>query len=406
MNCAPAKRLRAWAGPLLRASQSSVYVTGENRRLITRATRRPELGLLTYAPRSCFIVLPTGDRCEQGAYCLEQLGQTPRILVVDDDPLLLRVVGQLLSVHGEVSFATRAEDALRLLGESTPDVILLDFEMPHMSGTELCRTIKRDPAWSSIPILFVTSNSDPSFEAACFELGASDYIHKPVRAPVLLARVGNQLRLKQMADELRRVARSDAVTGCANRRVFDEKLLEEWARTRRSGLPLSLALIDIDHFKLFNDHYGHPAGDACLRAFATIVQRGAARSSDLVARYGGEEFGVVLPDTDSVGARAVADHILALVHEAMIPHVASPVADRVSASVGISTFQPSAAFIARRTDPPPAALAAATKLLATADKALYEAKRTGRCRACFLPFESGAAAATADQHKASTRDLT
>ncbi|MET0390511.1 MAG: diguanylate cyclase [Polyangiales bacterium] len=312
-------------------------------------------------------------------------GQLPSILVVDDDRMMLRVLGQMLAAHGDVSFATSARDALILIRAQRPDLVLLDYEMPEMSGTELCRAIKLDPLLTGIPVLFVTSQLDADFEAACFELGAADYIHKPVRPPVLLARLGMQLRLKRMSDELRRIARTDAVTGCANRRVFDEKLQEEWARTRRSGQPLSLALLDIDHFKLFNDHYGHQAGDICLQAFAGLLLRGAARASDLVARYGGEEFALLLPDTDSAGALAVARHVLELLREAAIPHAMWPLDAQLSASIGVATFQPTPAFTARRTDPPPAGLPAAPDLVAAADKALYEAKRSGRRRACFLP---------------------
>jgi diguanylate cyclase (GGDEF)-like protein len=312
---------------------------------------------------------------------------TPSVLIVDDDPLMLRLLGQMLSAHVDVSIATSGAAALRAMRARTPDLVLLDAEMPEMSGTEICRAIKRDRILAPVPVIFVTSQHDPTFEATCFELGAVDFIHKPVQAPVLIARLEMQFRLKQQAERLQLLATVDAVTECANRRVFDEKLQEEWSRTRRNGLPLSLLLIDIDHFKLFNDHYGHPAGDACLKAFARLLTRGAARASDLIARYGGEEFVVLLPETDPAGAGVVAEHLLGLLQEAAIPHAASPLAKQLSASIGVSTLHPTAASRGRRTAPLPANLPGPGDLLATADRALYEAKRCGRCRAIFLPCE-------------------
>ena len=128
--------------------------------------------------------------------------------------------------------------------------------------------------------MFVTSHSEPEFEVACFEAGAVDYVQKPVQAPVLLARVQTHIRLKRLSDKLRHSASIDPLTDVANRRVFDEMLDHEWRRAQRNSQPLSLMLIDIDHFKAFNDHYGHPAGDDCLRTFAETLRKIAARAPD------------------------------------------------------------------------------------------------------------------------------
>ena len=180
-------------------------------------------------------------------------------------PRTIQLLGRILSELGNLRFATSGEDALRLARESAPDLILLDAEMPGMSGFEVCEALKADPALADVPVIFVTSHSEPAFEVSGFELGAADFIAKPVSAPLVLARVKTQLRVKRMADELRRIATIDVLTGVANRRRFDESLEREWRRARRSGDPLALLMIDVDHFKLFNDRYGHPAGDACLR---------------------------------------------------------------------------------------------------------------------------------------------
>jgi diguanylate cyclase (GGDEF)-like protein len=258
-----------------------------------------------------------------------------------------------------------------------------------MSGTDLCRTIKRDPLLADIPVIFVTSHNEPEFEVACFALGAIDYVQKPVHAPVLLARVGTHIRLKQLSDELRRIGRVDVVTEVANRRVFDETLMEEWTRSLRTCRPLSLALVDIDHFKSFNDHYGHQAGDACLRAFADVLRSVAGRASDLVARYGGEEFALLLPDTEVTGAQVVADHLLESLHETAIPHENSPLGGgKVSASIGVSTFQPSAGSSCNINSAAPARAPEASDLVAAADRALYDAKRGGRRQSCTHFFDA------------------
>jgi diguanylate cyclase (GGDEF)-like protein len=304
------------------------------------------------------------------------------ILVVDDDPILIRLLARMLAPLGYVQFATNGEDALGLLRAEPPDVVLLDAEMPGMSGAALCRMLKQHAELEDIPVIFVTNNKHPDFEVSCFELGAVDYVHKPVHAPVLRARLQTHIRLKQLSDQLRRTATLDPLTEIANRRVFDEALDCEWKRAQRHSQPLSLMLVDIDHFKAFNDHYGHPAGDACLKAFANTLRKLTARATDRVARYGGEEFALLLPGTHAAGAKAVAYRLLALLEDAAIPHGHSPVAEHVTASIGISTFAPTDEALARS-----ACASSAHDLVVAADRALYEAKQNGRCRMSHRPFE-------------------
>jgi diguanylate cyclase (GGDEF)-like protein len=311
-----------------------------------------------------------------------------KILIVDDDPIVIRLVGRMIAPLGQVQFATNGNDALALMKVFRPDVVLLDVQLPGISGRQVCRLIKSDPELADITVIFVTANTDPEFEVSCFTLGAVDYVQKPVHAPVLLARLKTHIRLKQLSDRLRHSANVDALTDLANRRVFDETLMNEWKRALRNNQPLSLLLIDIDHFKAFNDHYGHPAGDTCLRTIAQTLQKIAVRSSDLAARYGGEEFALVLPDTHAAGAQAVADRLLSQLTDLAIPHAGSPDAECVSASIGLSTFQPTGRPLTRRSEPPPALLSGPTDLLALADLALYDAKRGGRRRTSFRPFQA------------------
>jgi diguanylate cyclase (GGDEF)-like protein len=311
------------------------------------------------------------------------------ILLVDDDPGTIQLLGRILSDSGNLRFATSGEDALRLAHDSVPDLILLDAEMPGMSGFQVCETLKADPALANVPVIFVTSHSEPEFEVSGFELGAADFIAKPVSAPLVLARVKSQLRVKRIADELRRIATIDVLTGVANRRRFDEALEREWRRARRSGDPLALLMIDVDHFKPFNDRYGHPAGDACLRSVAQALVGATLRPADLVARYGGEEFVMLLPQTPRGGAEHVAQGVLDAVGALVIAHEASSTARHVTVSVGVACYDnDSECWV-----PPSAdsrfgddlrARCSAIELVQAADKALYSAKHAGRAQARLL----------------------
>lgn len=312
------------------------------------------------------------------------------ILLVDDDPGSIQLMGRILStVAGSLRFATSGEDALRLARASAPDLVLLDTEMPGMSGFTTCGALKADPALAEVPIIFVTSHSEPDLEVSGFELGAADFIAKPVSAPLLLARVKTQLRVKHLADELRRLATIDVMTGVANRRRFDEALEAEWHRSIRSGDSLSLLMIDVDHFKLYNDRYGHPAGDACLRAVAQALLITSSRPADLVARYGGEEFTILLPQTGCGGAEHVAHCVLGAIAALAIAHQDSGAAPHVTVSVGIGCSDEDGARQA-----PPVGEARFVEdgrahlrpvdLVRAADEALYAAKNAGRAQARLL----------------------
>jgi diguanylate cyclase (GGDEF)-like protein len=193
----------------------------------------------------------------------------------------------------------------------------------------------------------------------------------------VLARVRTQLRVKHMADELRRTATTDALTGVANRRRFDELLEREWLRARRCGDPVSLLMIDVDHFKLYNDLYGHPKGDVCLRHVAQVLMRACKRPADVVARYGGEEFMILLPQTPRRGAQHVAQRVLGAVAAFGILHDDSQTTHYVSVSVGIACYDDASACRAYDSH----ALLGTSDLVGTADKALYSAKHAGRGQA-------------------------
>ena len=311
------------------------------------------------------------------------------ILLVDDDPAAIQLMAHILSNVGSLRFATSGQDALRLARESAPDLVLLDTEMPGLSGFETCQALKADQALADVPVIFVTGHGEAAFEVSGFELGAADFIAKPVSPPLLLARVKTQLRVKRLSDELRRIATIDGLTGVANRRRFDELLEREWRRARRSGDPIALLMIDVDHFKLFNDRYGHPAGDACLRSVAHALVGASLRPADLVARYGGEEFCVLLPQTPRQGAGHVARAILDAVGTLEIAHDASSTARHITVSVGVGCYDgeskcwvhPSARS---RVGDEAGALRSPGALVQAADLALYAAKHAGRAQSRLL----------------------
>ncbi len=305
------------------------------------------------------------------------------ILVVDDDPSSIQLMARILAGVGNLRFATNGEDAVRLVRESPPDLVLLDAQMPGMSGFKVFDVLKADHAMSGVPVIFVTSHSETPFEVSALEMGAVDFIAKPVQAPLLLARVKTHLRMKQMADELRRNATTDGLTGLANRRSFDEILQREWQRSRRHGSPISLLLLDVDHFKLYNDRYGHPKGDVCLQQVARALNDTVRRTADFVARCGGEEFAILLPQTSRQGALAMAERALESVAAMGIVHEASTSHRLVSVSIGVGCYDSESEAFA---DPASNArlrnetniVWSESDLVLAADKALYAAKGAGR----------------------------
>jgi diguanylate cyclase (GGDEF)-like protein len=289
------------------------------------------------------------------------------VLIIDDVPTNIQVLAEALRQDYRVKVATNGPDALVIARQTLPDLILLDIMMPGMDGFEVCRQLKSDLATQAIPVIFVTASDDLGDEEKGLNLGAVDYITKPFHLPVVRARVRNHLHLKLKADLLERMAHIDSLTGIANRRRFDETLEVEMRRCQRSGQPISLLLLDIDHFKHYNDHFGHGMGDLCLTQVAASLQTNAARAADLVARYGGEEFAVILPHTDTEGAQQIAERLRTAILELNIPHAPDTGQAQVSISIGVTT--------ALSTDQ-----LSASGLVAAADKMLYQAKAGGRNR--------------------------
>ena len=305
------------------------------------------------------------------------------ILLVDDDPGAIQLLGNILSGSGRLRFATNGIDAIRLTREAAPDLMLLDAEMPGMSGFQVCKALKAEDSLVDFPVIFVTSHSEAAFEVAGFEIGAADFIAKPVSASLVRARVDTQLRAKHRADELRRNATTDVLTGISNRRQFGVQLDKECRRSQRSGEPVALLMIDVDHFKPFNDRYGHVAGDACLRAVADALTAVCQRPGDLVARFGGEEFVLLLPQTPRRGAEHLAQRVLEAIEMLGIAHDASPTSGSVTVSVGVACYDEQsvnwrAPSSESRFVDDTASRSFPTNLIQAADFAMYAAKHAGR----------------------------
>ncbi len=315
-----------------------------------------------------------------------------KILVVDDVRLQRELIAQMIESLGHtVLLASDGREAVELTARERPDVILMDIEMPVMNGYQAAREITRAQGDDWVPIIFVSvSERDQDLERA-IESGGSDYLVKPVSRAVLGAKIASMRRIDEMRRrqlelsqqlqvayrELELTSQRDGLTGVANRGSFDVQMQREAGRAKRSRTPLSVVLVDVDWFKRYNDQFGHPAGDACLRKVAQALQSACRRPADFVARYGGEEFVLVLPETPVEGARQVAETARAAVLACAIAHASSAGAAHVSISAGVACAAPGDDIGPER-------------LIAAADAALYRAKDLGRDRvvvADLRPFE-------------------
>lgn len=299
------------------------------------------------------------------------------ILLVDENPINIRVLHQSLRDLGRLLFSTSGFDTLKLLDEQQVDLVLLDINMPGLSGFDTCSEIKR--RWPEIPVVFVTSHQDVETEVKALASGGIDFIHKPINPPAIQARVKAHLIMKRQGDLLRNLIHLDPLTEISNRRGLDDRLFKDWQACAKAGVPLSLLMIDVDFFKRYNDHYGHPAGDRCLQLVAWCI-RDTLRKPAFVARYGGEEFAVLIPKLIESEVHGIAQRIVEAVTQLREPHEKSEVSTNVSVSVGAATTLPrDEGKISEDSRNP--GLTIAAQLIGAADQALYSAKVGGRNRA-------------------------
>jgi len=301
-----------------------------------------------------------------------------KILVVDDVEVNIQLLTSYLTAEGyEVIPAADGEEAIEKVKSADPDLVLLDVMMPKMNGFDACKILKEGTKTKFVPVIMVTALNEIEDKIKGIDSGADDFLSKPFNKLELLARVRSLLRIKYLHDELQRkvielqrakeelrqLAITDGLTNLYNYRYFKEQLQQEINRATRHSLDVSLVMIDIDHFKHYNDKNGHPAGDLLLNKIGKLLKDNV-RNIDLAARYGGEEFSLVLIETNKYAAKIVAEKIRKLIEKQEFEFEESQPLKRITISTGVATFPEDATTLERLVD--------------AADKRLYQAKKAGR----------------------------
>lgn len=287
-----------------------------------------------------------------------------KILIIDDSITQADFLKSILEEDYEITVAYTGEDGLERSKEKDFSLILLDVVMPGMDGFALLKKLQEQVVTSRTPVILITSLADARHEEQGLTLGAVDYITKPFHAPVVKARVNTHIKLYRYRAQVERQAMVDQLTGVANRCRYDACRLDKWQDAARLKVPVSLCMIDIDNFKIYNDTFGHPAGDKVITAVASTVTRRLRRSTDFLARYGGEEFVAILLGNDALSAYRHMRKIRKAVEDRNIPHNPS-VGPWVTISVGGVTVVPQSED-------------SYDTYLKIADTMLYDAKRFGR----------------------------
>ena len=313
-----------------------------------------------------------------------------RVLLVDDQVMIGEAVRRALASERDLAFCYcgNPSNAIETAEQFKPTVILQDLVMPGADGLCLLRQYRANGPTADIPIVVLSAREEPTIKSEAFALGANDYLIKLPDAIELIARIryhskaylnqlqrdaayvalhDSQRKLMEINTELLRLTNVDGLTGLSNRRYCDEYLAAQWKLAIREQSPLSIVMIDVDNFKLYNDTYGHLAGDEVLKRVATAMQQSFARPTDLTARFGGEEFMVILPSTPPTALARLGERLKRNVEDLHIPHTGSSVSDYVTVSIG------AAAVIPQKQEP-------FLRLIEIADGALYEAKKLGRNR--------------------------
>ncbi|CAB3856408.1 MAG: diguanylate cyclase [Achromobacter mucicolens] len=312
------------------------------------------------------------------------------VLLVDDQVMVGEAIRRALVPEANIDFHYCSDPykALSVAIQTRPTVILQDLVLPGVDGLSLVREYRGHPVTRDIPIIVLSTKEDPAIKSAAFAAGANDYLVKLPDSIELIARIRyhsrsymalvqrdeayqalrqSQQQLLESNMELRRLTNSDGLTGLGNRRYFDEYLNAEWQRAGRDSREISMLMIDVDHFKSYNDTYGHIAGDEALKRVANTIFASCDRSTDLAARFGGEEFALVLPGTPGGSARLAAEKLRRAVEAMQIPQRDAGFGPWLTVSIGLATAVPM--------DGQPC-----TELIQAADRGLYEAKRQGRNR--------------------------
>ncbi len=293
-----------------------------------------------------------------------------RVLIIDDDDEFLTMIKLLLSLNNfEVDTANSGMEGLSKIENSNYDIVLLDVMMPHMSGFEVLKKIRRNEKLIDLPIIMLTAKSEKEDVLQGISIGANDYITKPFETEILIAKMKGFIKIKELQEEIKQkniiletLAITDGLTGAYNHRYFYKRLKEEFDRAKRYGTPLSVIMIDIDFFKKINDVYGHLVGDAVLIDLSKLLKQNI-RKHDIFARYGGEEFAIILPHTSFEGANKEAERLRRAVENHKFNHINTE--GEITISLGFATY-------------PDIDVDKPEDLVKLADSALYEAKNSGR----------------------------
>jgi len=299
-----------------------------------------------------------------------------KILIVDDQRSMRLISASVAQSLGhEVIDTESGYEAIEICQREKIDLVLMDVEMPLINGFETTKII-RENANHWFPIIFVSAKTDPKFFVEGIQSGGDIYLFKPIVPEVLesmikamhrIASIQNELHSTKVKMEL--LAHQDQLTGLVNRRGLDNALELEFKHAVDDKLPLSVIMLDVDHFKPYNDNYGHQAGDNCLAAVSKVLKTVVCRPNDIVARYGGEEFAIILPNTSVENAQQVCGRIISGFETLAHPHEYSSCADYITVSGGIVGLD-------KHTD--------SGSLMKEADELLYQAKENGRNRISSL----------------------
>lgn len=316
------------------------------------------------------------------------------ILLVEDSATLRHAMSSYIRGAGHVPIVAQSgEEALQIAEHAPIDMIIMDVEMPGLDGFETTRLIREGLGDYWLPIIFVTGKNDEADLHEGIDAGGDDYLTKPVSKVILQAKIRAMERITSMRDqlaqlnnELTKLSQTDGLTQLLNRRTFESKAEELWRQASRNKEPVAVVLIDVDYFKLYNDYYGHPAGDECLRTIADVFKKRLNRPTDLVGRYGGEEFIALLTNTPEEGALHVAEDIRRGVEELNIKHQGSPLDTKVTLSLGVSaTNFTTGTYLSEQ--------------VSHADKALYASKQAGRNRVTLEVFNPHSCVLVVTDHK-------
>ncbi|MCL1927783.1 MAG: diguanylate cyclase [Treponema sp.] len=293
-------------------------------------------------------------------------GKKNTLLIVDDDKSNLMMLSHILQTEYNVRVASDGKSALTIAEKYLPDLILLDIIMPDMDGYQVYSALQNSDKTAHIPVIFITGLNNSNDEKKGLELGAVDYINKPFNDTIVKLRVHNQIQIINQLRTIEHLSMMDQLTEIPNRRNFDNRLHLEWGRAIRENVSISLLMIDIDHFKKYNDTYGHQQGDKALNMVARTLIQTLKRTSDFAARWGGEEFVVLMPNSDSIGGLEIGEQIRKNVEAVDLPCTNGELT-KITVSIGVNAHKPTLSC-------------SIEDFILKADRALYNAKNEGRNR--------------------------